>query len=341
MPLSTRWPLSFRLPLASRRWQIVFSSGVLLGLLGLLWVEISSRENLEMLWPVFVRQIFAANWVWLVLAFMLMPFNWLAETWKWHRMIRRWTPVSLWRSLIAVWVGVSFSLFTPNRVGEYGGRILLIQPRHRWKAAIANLIGNYSQLLVLLTAGIGGGLYYAARFWYTDPHWQGVFAGAALLLLSVLYLFYFNLGWLVTLLHRIPWLNNRQFLVREARVLQLFNTAELTGLLGWALVRYGIYSTQYYLLLCFFGITPGLSAGYAGISAIFLLQTSLPLPPLTALVARGNLAVQIWLPFGANALSSLAATFTLWILNLILPALIGTFSLFYVNITKSPGHEDD
>ncbi len=341
MPLSTRWPLPFRLPLVSRRWQLVFSSGVLLGLLGLLWVEINSRENLEMLWPVFIRQIFAANWVWLVLALLLMPFNWLAETWKWHRMVRRWTPVSLWRSLIAVWVGVSFSLFTPNRVGEYGGRILLIERRHRWKAAIANLIGNYSQLLVLLTAGICGGLYYATRFWYTDPHWQGVFAGAALLLLSVLYLFYFNLGWLVALLHHIPWLNNRQFLVREAHVLQLFSIAELTGLLGWALVRYGIYSTQYYLLLCFFGITPGLSAGYAGISAIFLLQTSLPLPPLTALVARGNLAVQIWLPFGATALSSLATTFTLWIINLILPALIGTFSLFYVNITKSPGHEDD
>jgi hypothetical protein len=59
------------------------------------------------------------------------------------------------------------------------------------------------------------------------------------------------------------------------------------------------------------------------------------------LVARGNLAVQAWAFFGANEISSLAATFTLWIINLILPALIGTFSLFYVNIAKLPAHEDD
>jgi hypothetical protein len=66
-----------------------------------------------------------------------------------------------------------------------------------------------------------------------------------------------------------------------------------------------------------------------------------PLPAVAGLLVRGSLAVFVWSHFGANDLSSLAATFVLWIINLILPALIGTFSLASVNITKSLGYEDD
>ena len=82
-------------------------------------------------------------------------------------------------------------------------------------------------------------------------------------------------------------------------------------------------------------------AGYAGIATIYLLQTIVPLPAIAGLLVRGSLAVFVWSSFGANEISSLAASFVLWIINLILPALIGTFSLFSVNITKSLGYDDD
>jgi hypothetical protein len=102
-----------------------------------------------------------------------------------------------------------------------------------------------------------------------------------------------------------------------------------------------VYSTQYFLLLRFFGIDIGLIPAYFSIAAIFLIQTSIPLPPVMGLLARGNVAVQIWSFFGANQVSILATTFGLWIINLILPALFGTFFIFNVNITKSLGYDED
>ena len=62
---------------------------------------------------------------------------------------------------------------------------------------------------------------------------------------------------------------------------------------------------------------------------------------MTGLVARGNLAVYLWQQFGANDLSALAATFSLWVINLILPALIGTFLLLRVNIAQSLNYNNE
>lgn len=325
----------------NRRLHLALSAGVLLLLLAVLWVELSTKEHLDELWRAFLQQLQRANWCWFAAAFLLVPLNWLAETRKWHQIIRHYEPMSVGRALQAVWIGVCFSLFTPNRMGEYGGRILLIQPGNRWKAVIANIVGNYGQLLVLLTAGLWGAGVFLGRFeisasaWYAPAGWIFVFV------LLVLYFLYFNIGLLILLARRIALPRRLQFFRKELQVLQHFNRHELSSILGWAAIRYVVYATQYFLLLRFFGINPDFTAGYAGIATIFLVQTSLPLPPLAGLVARGNLAVQAWSFFGANEISSLAATFTLWIINLILPALIGTFSLFYVNIAKLPAHEDD
>ena len=326
---------------SNSRFHIVISGIVLLLLLWALWTELNARENLDQLWPAFLQQLQQANSLWLAGVLGLMPLNWLTEALKWQRFMQKYEPMPLRRALLAVWIGVSFSLFTPNRVGEYGGRILLVRPENRWKAVIINLVGNYSQYLILLTAGALGACYFFSRYGFPDYPWLeylGWIISGGLLLLHLLY---FNLKRAMPFLLRIPGLRRWRFLQNELAVLHHFSPAELLQLYSWSALRYGIYTTQYFLLLHFFGISPGIFTAFAGIATIFLVQTSLPLPPLTGLVARGNLAIWIWLHFGANEVSSLAATFALWIINLILPALIGTFSLLYVNITKLPGYEDD
>jgi len=57
--------------------------------------------------------------------------------------------------------------------------------------------------------------------------------------------------------------------------------------------------------------------------AVYLFQSGLPLPPIMGLVARGEIAIFLFNLFGANALSVAAATFGIWMINLILPAFVG------------------
>lgn len=315
---------------------------VAVAVLAMLYAEFQARRAD---WPAigqaFLRQLRQANAAWLLAALLLVPFNWLAETKKWHQFVRRYEAMSTWRAMRAVLTGVSFSLFTPNRVGEYGGRLLYVQPRNRWKALIANLVGNFSQYMVLLTGGAIGAVYFLPQLAPVDPLYGQAFGALVLSGLVVLYAVYFNLPLALPVLRRLPMARFFRRWAREVQVITTFNRDELGSILGWAILRYAVYSTQYLLLLKFFGIEVATGAAYAAIATIFLVQTSLPLPPIAGLAARGDLAIQVWAGFGANPASGLAATFTLWIINLILPALIGTFSLLHVNITKQTGYDDD
>ena len=318
-----------------------FKTLVLALLVGILYYELTEKDNLTEIWTVFQQSLTGSKIAWLIFAVVLMPFNWLAETQKWYQIMHRYEPLSRWKALKAVLAGVAVSLFTPNRVGEYGGRILFVSLENRWKAVIINLVGNFAQFMVLLTVGTAGALWIMGRFWHVDPLYLKAFALVATIGLGMMFLVFYNIKVLIPIGKKIPWLHRIKRFVKDLRVLEQFSQRELSDILKWSTIRYGIYATQYLFLLKFFDIKTSLVDGYAGIGALFLLQTSIPLPPVMGLVARGNLAVQVWGPLGANELSSIAATFTLWIINLILPALVGTFSILYVNIAKTFFYEND
>lgn len=303
--------------------------------------ELLKKDNLGDVTAAFWQQLGYSNGWWLAGALFLIPFNWFAEVQKWHLFIARYESISQWQAWKAVLAGTSFALFTPNRVGEYGARVLFVRPENQWKALIANVVGSLSQYIVLLTGGVLGGIWFAGQFLEWSDQWQISAFALAAVPLSALYYCYFNIRRFIPFIRRIPLLRRWESLAREISFLEKIARRDLTFVVIWSVFRYAVYSTQYFLLLQFFGIKTGISAGYAGVATIYLLQTILPLPALAGLLVRGSLAVFVWSHFGANDVSSLAPTFVLWIINLILPALIGTFSLISVNITKSLGYEDD
>lgn len=320
---------------------IIFRTALTLALLAALYAEFQSRKNLADIYEVFVTQCTAANWLDLTLVMLLMPFNWLLETLKWHPFLRRYDPISPKKALYAVMAGISFALFTPNRVGEYAGRLLYVQPENHWKSLLINAVGGIAQYMVLLTGGVLGGLWFASRFLQWDQSDVQTITVFATLALALVYYIFFNIRQIVPIARRIPLLRRLKPYLRDVVLLEQFRRRDLLLILFWSATRYAIYSTQYVLLLHFFSIKAGFWGAYAGVATIYLLQTIVPLPAIAGLLVRGNLAVFVWGFFGGNELSSLAATFILWIINLILPALVGTFSLFHVSITKTLGYEDE
>ncbi len=215
-----------------------------------------------------------------------------------------------------------------------------MRPENRLKTLCATAVGNLAQLLVLIGGGFIGGAFFAARvLHWPDSRMAALCAVAGLAGLAGLYV-YFNMRRLSGLPARIPWIGRRPSILDGIRTAAETDRRTLLRVLAWAFARYAVYTLQYLLLLYFFGIETGFAAGLAGIASIYLLQTVVPLPALAGLAVRGGLAVFMWSYFGANTIASLAASFVLWIINLILPALLGTFSLLSVHITKLTGYDD-
>ncbi|MEO9004181.1 MAG: hypothetical protein ABI288_05570, partial [Ginsengibacter sp.] len=62
---------------------------------------------------------------WLVI--LLAFFNWGFEARKWQVLLKPLQKMSFFRAYKSVLSGLALSLNTPNRMGEYGGRILYVK----------------------------------------------------------------------------------------------------------------------------------------------------------------------------------------------------------------------
>lgn len=276
------------------------------------------------------------NW-WLLIALALVPTNISLETIKFHTLTSVFLPSQWWRLFKSVLGGISVALITPNRVGEYAGRVLFLEGKYGWKAVVATLVGSWSQLLVLIASGILGTLFFHSK-WLDD---NGISAhlllpmGAALV--ALLLIGFYNLDMAGTLLQRLPFGKSYHRLMRHLSFLRQYSNAQLTIVLALSALRYLTYCIQYYLLLRFYGLQPGWLEGIAGIAMVFLVQASVPLPPLMGLMARGEIAILIFRGSETDSSGILAATLSLFFINVAFPAVIGMWFIIRTNLRQTIG----
>jgi uncharacterized membrane protein YbhN (UPF0104 family) len=304
-----------------------------------IYQQVFAKENAEEIWKNFLQNLTFDKIHWLFITAVLIPINLTFETLKWQVLIKDFEKLSFGKAYQAILSGITFSLFTPNRIGEYGGRILLVKPENNWKAVIATLVGSFSQLLVLLSCGILGLLLFIYLFLEIDQWiWLSIFFVGILFTFLMLFCFY-NIDLVIPIVKRIPFAYKLRRFVKDVNVLRNYSSSILSLALLFSFLRYVTYTLQYFFMLQFFGIKVSIIKGLAGIATIYLLQTSIPLPPIWDLFARGQIALEIWGFSSENEIGILASTFTLWVLNLIIPALIGTIFIVRINVLQSLGYE--
>lgn len=305
----------------------------------MIWYQIFNRSNFDTIKNAFLSELKGRHIAWLILTLFLLPFNWAIETLKWLPLIRHNEQITFWRAYKAVLAGVTFSVFTPNRIGEFGGRILFLKPQNAMKGVFSTIVGSWAQQIILISFGYMGFIYFLSVLWHTENFIiAGIFLLALLLIASMFFVF-LNLEIVVPIFKKIRFLYRFPSLIKNINIIRHYTKEDLRKTMFWAFVRYFIYCLQYYFMLRFFGINVPILSGISCIATIYLVQTSIPLPPVFGLAARSEIALQIWGLFGANPISSMAATITLWIINLIIPAFIGLVFILKANLLKSLGYE--
>ncbi len=255
----------------------------------------------------------------IALALVLMPLNWLLESEKWRLMIRSWYPdVGLRQAFQAVLVGLSTGIFTPNRLGEYPGRIMTLSPGSRWEAAAAMLLDRILQMVVTCWLGVLS-LWLIASI--VPDTWVGILNGS-LPLVSVAAL---ALPFLVVLGLKILASagDKKPVLKRIGQAADSIPVHQLVAVFVLSLIRNLVFTAQYCILLYACGLEANLSLLLPLIWAIFLLKSLAPAWTITELGIRETLAITILGFIGADPAVAFSATFLLYLMNLILPALIG------------------
>lgn len=301
--------------------------------------QVFSRDNAAELWNTFKLNFQYPGIIWLMFAVGLVPLNVALEAIKWNNLVRSFAKLSFWQTFKAILAGTTIGIFTPNRVGEYGGRVLFVEAKDNWKAVIATMVGSLSQLLVLLSVGLLGAAYFLKNYEF-EPYLLVSALCLGAILTVILFFCFFNIDLVIPLAKRLPFIHNLKKYLQHLVVLKKYRSRELATALAYSFFRYLTYSTQYYLLLQFYDVKAPWVEGMSGIATIFLVQASIPLPPVMGLLARGELALLIWGHFSDDQTGILASSFTLFVINIAFPSLLGFVFIVQTNILKSLGFEN-
>lgn len=270
--------------------------------------------------------------IWLIFSVILMTFfNWFTETLKWRYLVRKLQNISISNSYKAVLSGITVSIVTPNRVGEFGGRILALERRNRIAGVFATLLGGYSQLLITLTCGIIALPLYLSKFPNQIPFKinHSLLFFICFVVISLCLFVYFKIEFFARLIESFIKEEKKK---RFVRFLKDYKKIELLNILSFSFVRYLIFSTQFYLVLRFFGIQLPYTDAILGISLIYFLLAIIPVVSLFEFSVRGSIAVLILGVFSPLSIGIMSASILLWAINIALPALIGSITLFKLKV---------
>jgi len=294
--------------------------------------EIKHQPDLKTTWE-HIRESFESPRVWnLVIVVMLMIVNWSIEAVKWRLSIRQIQRVSFLKAFKAVLSGVSFSVSTPNRVGEYLGRVLYMSEGNRLKAISLTITCNMSQLIITLLSGCIGLVVLLPRM--EEGHiisviWIKVVLYGVTGTLLILTLFYFRLPTLVRWVTRWPGSWRYTYLIAA---LEDFNATRLLQLLSLSAVRFIVFIVQYYLLFRLFDVPVFWWQVFWTVSVSFLVLAIIPTIAIIELFQRRMVVKTIVGLYSANELGITLTTAGVWFINLIIPAIVG--SLLILSIKK-------
>lgn len=270
---------------------------------------------------------------------VLMVVNWGIEAFKWKYLMSKIEYIPFLKAYQAVLTGITISSFTPNRIGEYFGRVFILRNGNRVEGILITVLGSMGQLLVTLLAGSIG--FIVLIVYFLTPSW--VFSGYFLIPLIALVIgfnliligLFFHVSFLSGLIQKVSGsrLNKVQ---KFFRIFDCYTSKELLVILVLSAFRYLLFSTQFYLLLQLFGVTITLPEAWMLISVIFLVLAIIPSVALAELGIRGSVAVYFFsLCFTQSngmtepfTLGVLAASVMLWVINLGIPAIAGTGFIF-------------
>jgi hypothetical protein len=276
--------------------------------------------------------------LWLIIA--LMPLNWGIEARKWQLALRPVGGISYRNAFKAIFTGATMASFTPNRMGEYLGRILYVKEGKRLASISLTIVCSIAQLLITLAIGITGILYIRyilhQSLFPASPHggiWLNTILGVAFALLVSLTIIYFRLSWLLWILRKIP--GSGKYLA-YIKVLENFDATILLRILLLSFARYLVFIVQYGLVFPLFGVFLSLGQIWGGVSVVFLVMALVPtFTFLTELGLRWEASIQVLELFSANTVGIFAASFAIWLINLIIPALIGSLLILSIKLFKN------
>ena len=261
---------------------------------GFIYLQVFQKRDLRSVFDHFLDGFNRSGFIYtIILLFLLMLLNWGTEALKWQLLIRKIERISWLKSLKATLTGVAVSSFTPNRIGDYFGRVFILEKANRIEGVFITILGSMSQLLVTFVLGTSGIFIMFFTYHHTLLDYFNIplhlykymlWGGAILVLgLNTLFILLFlNVSLLSAFSRRFKG-KTMERITTYIQVLSAFRTSELIGIIFLSLFRFLVFSGQMYILLQLFSVKLPIIPAMVIIAVIFFVMTMIPTIAITVL----------------------------------------------------------
>ncbi|OUR94610.1 hypothetical protein A9Q87_02950 [Flavobacteriales bacterium 34_180_T64] len=306
---------------------VLIKLSIVVGAFYFIYEKLTHNENLDIL--VFIaflteNDVFSTKYVCFLL--ILTLFNWFFEILKWQYLVKAVKHISFKNAFEQSLGALTASLITPNRIGEYGAKAAYYSSHQRKRILLYNLLGNMTQMSVTVLFGLIGMVFFASKYDFDIDYYKVIRFIA--ILIVVMAISFFGIKQKRFKIRGLPLEKIRQFISQISR--RTILVAELLSV-----IRYLIFSFQFYILLHIFGVDVFYTKAMTVITSMYLLASIIPTIFIFDVVVKGSVAVYLFSIVGVNELTILSIITIMWLLNFVLPSLFGSYYVINFNFSKA------
>ena len=263
----------------------------------------------------------------IIFLLILSIFNWFLEILKWRYLASEVKKTTFKNALEQSLGALTASLFTPNRIGEYGAKAIYYKPQYRKRIMLVNLLSNMLQMSVTVLLGvIGFSIFMNTYDIYINYYKIGHFF---IIVLAIAFLTAFGLKQSSFKVKGFPLDRIKSFLLD-------FPKKKLVYGFVFSLLRYLVFSYQFYVILLLFKVNISYLEAMSVITSMYFIASIVPSIFIFDVIIKGSIAVYLFSFLNINALVILCTITLMWILNFVIPSVFGSF---YVLNFKLPDTE--
>ena len=252
----------------------------------------------------------------------LTIFNWIFEILKWKKLVSSIKKISLVEATKQSLSALTASLFTPNRIGEYGAKAIYYTKRYQKRVLLLNLIGNVFQMSVTVILGVIG-LYFFITNYDVEFSFYRISRFGLLLI--------FAAGFAAFGVSQNKFKIKGFSIERIKSFIKEVSFQRKAMVFLYSVIRYAIFSYQFYFLMILLGTELSYLDAMLGITSIYLLSSIIPTIFIFDVVIKGSVSVYVFGYLGVNELTILCVVTLMWILNFVLPSVFGSYHVLNFN----------
>ncbi|HMR15159.1 MAG TPA: lysylphosphatidylglycerol synthase domain-containing protein [Mariniflexile sp.] len=261
----------------------------------------------------------------IILAFLSF-FNWFFEIVKWQQLVTPIQNISFKNALEQTLGALTASLFTPNRIGEYGAKAMYFTKDYRKRILLITLIGNLIQMGVTVLFGCVGIYFFMKEF-------QVVLNVSNMLKILIIGLIVIAI--IVFFIRKTKWSIKGFSFEKISTFIKNYPMNIMVYGLVLSLLRYFIFSFQFYYLLTLFGIEISYLQAMMLVTSMYLLASIIPSIFAFDVVVKGSVAVYLFGFMDVNAVTVLCIVTLMWVFNFVIPSVFGSYFVLKFNLPET------